>query len=103
VAGLISAWTTLRGLRIQGQVWPGQKILIIGAVGGAGTFAVQLAGLFGAQVTGVCGTAKTDQVRSVGAEDIIDYIRDDFADRGIRLTCRLGRLSLSVPGPKVGM
>ena len=75
----ISGVTALHGLRDSGKVKPGQKALIIGAAGGVGTFAVQLAKAFAAEVTGVCSTTKTDLVRSIGADDVIDYTREDFA------------------------
>lgn len=76
----ISADTALQALRDAGQVRPGQRVLIIGAAGGVGSFAVQLAKAFGAHVTGVCSTTKVDLVRSIGADDVIDYSRDEFAD-----------------------
>jgi NADPH:quinone reductase-like Zn-dependent oxidoreductase len=76
----ISGFAALQGLRDQGDVQPGQRVLIIGAAGGVGVFAVQLAKAFGAQVTGVCSTTQVDLVGSIGADDVIDYTRDDITD-----------------------
>jgi len=75
----VSACTALQALRDAGHLQPGQHALIIGAAGGVGTFAVQMAKAFGAKVTGVCSTTKTDLVRSIGADHAIDYTREDFA------------------------
>lgn len=76
----ISAQTALQALRHRGQVQAGQNVLIIGASGGVGTYAVQIAKAFGAEVTGVCSTTKVDLVRALGADHVIDYQRDNFAD-----------------------
>jgi NADPH:quinone reductase-like Zn-dependent oxidoreductase len=78
-AAPISGLTALQGLRDAGRVRPGQKVLIIGAGGGVGSFAVQLAYAFGAHVTGVCSTSKAELVRSLGADDVIDYTQEDIA------------------------
>ena len=73
----VSGCTALLGIRDKGEVRAGQRVLVIGAGGGVGTFAVQIAKAFGAEVTGVCSTSKTDLVRSIGAERVIDYTRED--------------------------
>ena len=79
-----SCFAALQALRDKGEVQPGQKVLIIGAGGAVGSFAVQIAKAFGAHVTGVCSTSKVNLVRSIGADEVIDYTRDDFAMSGQR-------------------
>ena len=97
-AAPISALTALQGIRDRGHVKPGQQVLIIGASGGVGTFAVQIAKSFGATVTGVCSRRNVDLVRSVGADEVIDYTQEDFTHGGQRYDVMLdlvGSRSLS--------
>jgi len=76
----VSGVTALQAVRDEARVQPGQSVLVVGAAGGVGTFAVQIAKAFGARVTGVASTSKLDLVRSIGAEEVIDYTREDFTD-----------------------
>jgi NADPH:quinone reductase-like Zn-dependent oxidoreductase len=80
----VAGCTALQGLRDKGQLQPGQRVLINGAAGGVGTFAVQIANSLGAHVTGVCSTRNVDMVRSIGADQVVDYTREDFTQGGQR-------------------
>ncbi len=82
----ISGITALRAIRDEGNVQPGQTVLVIGAAGGVGSLVVQIAKAYGAKVTAVCSTSKEDLVSSIGADDVIDHTREDFADGNQRCT-----------------
>jgi NADPH:quinone reductase-like Zn-dependent oxidoreductase len=95
----ISGLTALQAIRDEGEVRPGQRVLVIGAAGGVGTLTVQIAKAFGAEVTAVCSTSKRDLVRSIGADEVIDYTNEDFADGTRRwdlIVDTAGRRPLSV-------
>jgi NADPH:quinone reductase-like Zn-dependent oxidoreductase len=80
----LAAFTALQGLRDKGKIQPGHAVLINGSAGGVGTVAVQIAKSFGAEVTGVCSTRNVDMLRSIGADRVIDYAREDFTTMGLR-------------------
>jgi NADPH:quinone reductase-like Zn-dependent oxidoreductase len=80
----MAAVTALHAIRDRGRVQPGQRVLVNGAAGGVGTFAVQIAAVLGAEVTGVCSARNADMVRSLGATHVVDYTSEDFADGSIR-------------------
>ncbi|MFD3588689.1 NAD(P)-dependent alcohol dehydrogenase [Streptomyces sp. NPDC058683] len=94
----MAAVTALRGIRTVGRVAAGQRVLVNGAGGGVGTFAVQIAAALDAEVTGVCSTRNVDLVRSLGAAHVVDHTREDFTDRGERYDVILDNVGNRPPG-----